>query len=91
MENEERSEPESQYQKELEAVRSDVARLASLLEKTLRIRDGEGTSTQTDKAPLAVQSSAAPQNTGANTPKKHPDSTRPIQIPITMTLTVEDL
>ena len=44
MENEERTEPESPYQKELEAVRNDVAHLASLLEKALRTKDGEGTS-----------------------------------------------
>ena len=66
MENAERTEPESQYQKELEAVRSDVARLASLLEKALRTRDREGTSAQTDEAPPTVQSPLAPQIIGTS-------------------------
>ena len=90
MENTERTESKSQYKKELEVVRSDVARLASLLGKTLRARDGEGMSAQTDEAPLAVQSLVAPQNIGTSTPKKHLDPTRPTQIPITMDLTAED-
>ena len=90
MENEERAESESPYQKELEAVRSDVARLTSLLEKALRTRDGEGTSTQTDDAPPGAQSPVVPQVIGRNSPKKRPESIRPIQIPIIMDLTAED-
>ena len=90
MENEERAESESPYQKELEAVRSDVARLTSLLEKALRARDGERTSTQTNDAPPATQSHVVPQVIGTNSPKKRPEPIRPIQIPITMDLTAED-
>eukprot|EP00258_Populus_trichocarpa_P037241 XP_024453260.1 uncharacterized protein LOC112326933 [Populus trichocarpa] len=91
MENEERSQPEAQYQRELEGVRNDVAHLTSMLEQMLRARDGEGTSTQPDEAPAAAQIPVAPINVGANTPnKQHPNPTRPIQIPITMDLTNED-
>jgi len=91
MENEERSQPEAQYQRELEGVRNDVAHLTSLLEQMLRTKDGEGTSTQPDEAPAAAQIPVAPINVGANTPhKQHPNPTRPIQIPITMDLTNED-
>jgi hypothetical protein len=91
MENEERSQLEAPYQRELEGVRNDMAHLNSLLEQMLRARDGEATSTQPDEAPPAAQIPVAPQNTGANTPnKQHPDPTRPIQIPITMDLTTED-
>ena len=90
MENAERTELESQYQRELEAMRNDVARLTSLLEKALRTKDGEGTSAQTEEAPPAVQSPVAPQNLGTVTPTKHLDPSRPIQIPITMDLTGED-
>ena len=83
MENEERSQPEAQYQRELEGVQNDVANLTSMLEQMLRARDGEGTSTQPDEAPSAAQIHVAPINTGANTPKKqHPNPTRLIQIPI---------
>jgi len=68
-----------------------VAHLTSMLEQMLRARDGEGTSTQPDEAPLVAQIPVAPINTGANTPnKQHPNPTRPIQIPITMDLTKED-
>jgi hypothetical protein len=42
MENEERSQPEAQYQRELEGVRNDVVHLTSMLEQMLRARDGEG-------------------------------------------------
>jgi len=91
MENEERSQPEAQYQRELKGVRNDVAHLTSMLEQMLRARDGEGTSTQPDEAPAAAQIPVAPINVGANTPnKQHPNPTRPIQIPITMDLTNED-
>ena len=90
MENKERTEPESPYQKELEAIRNDVARLTNLLEKTLRARDGEGTSAQTDEAPPAVQSPGAPHILGTSSPKKQPESTRHIPIPITLDLTDED-
>ena len=83
MENEGRSQPESQYQRELEGVRNDVAYLTSLLEQLLRARDGEGTSTQPNEAPTAAQIPVAPINIGANTPTKQ-SPTRPIQIPITM-------
>ena len=54
MENEERSQSESQYQRELEGVRSDVAHLTSMLEQLLRARDGEGTSAQPNEAPAAA-------------------------------------
>jgi len=47
-------------------------------------------SSQTDEAPSAVQSPMAPRNIGTSTPNKHPNPTRPIQIPITMDLTAED-
>jgi len=91
MENEERSQPEAPYQRELEGIRNDVAHLTSLLEQMLRARDGEGASTQPDEAPPTAQIPVAPQKAGANTPnKQHPDPTRPIQIPITMDLTTED-
>ncbi|XP_073264252.1 uncharacterized protein [Populus alba] len=91
MENEERSQPEAQYQRELEGVWNDVAHLTSMLEQMLRARDGEGTSTQPNEAPAAAQIPVAPINMGANTPnKQHPNPTRPIQIPITMDLTNED-
>ena len=90
MENEERTEPESPYQKELEAVRSDVARLTNLLEKVLREKDGEGMSTQPGEAPPTIQSLGAPKNIGTSTPKEHLDPTLPIQIPIMMDLTAED-
>jgi hypothetical protein len=57
----------------------------------LRVRDGDGTSTQPDEAPPAAQIAVALINVGANTPnKQHPNLTRPIQIPITMDLTNED-
>ena len=71
-------------------MRNDIARLTSLLEKTLRARDGEGTSAQTDEAPPTVKSPVAPQNIGTSTPNRHLDPTRPIQIPITMDLMAED-
>ena len=91
MENEERSQPEAQYQSELEGVRNDVAHVTSMSEQMLRARDGEGTSTQPDEAPAATQIHVAPINVGANTPnKQHPNPTWPIQIPITMDLTNED-
>jgi len=91
MENEERSQPEAQYQRELEGVRNDVPHLTSLLEQMLRAKDGEGTSTQPDEAPPVAQIPVAPINAGANTPnKQHPNLTQPIQIPITMDLTNED-
>jgi hypothetical protein len=91
MENEERSQPEAQYLRELEEVRNDVAHLTSLLKKMLRARDGEGTSTKPDEAPPAAQIPAAPINARANIPNKHhPNPTQPIQIPITMDLTKED-
>jgi hypothetical protein len=91
MENKERSQPEAQYLRELEEVRNDVTHLTSLLEKVLRARDGEGTSTQLDEAPPAAQIPAAPINARTNTPnKQHPNPTQPIQIPITMDLTNED-
>ena len=91
MENEERSQPETQYQRELEGVRSDVAHLTSMLEQILRVRDGEGTSTQPNEAPAAAQIPVAPINIGANTPnKQNPNPARPIQIPVTMDLTDED-
>ena len=91
MENEERSQPEAQYQRELEGVRNDVAHLTSLLEQMLRAKDGEGTSTQPDEAPPAAQIPVAPIDVGANTPhKQHSNPTQPIQIPITMDLTNED-
>ena len=64
MENEERSQPEAQYQRELEGVRNDVAHLTSMLEQMLRARDGEGTSTQPDEAPPAAQIHVAPINAG---------------------------
>jgi len=68
-----------------------VAHLTSLLEQMLRAKDGEGMSTQPDKAPPTAQIPIAPINMGANTPhKQHPNPTRPIQIPITMDLTNED-
>ena len=71
MENEERSQPEAQYQRELEGVRSDVAHLTSMLEQLLRARDGEGTSSQPNEAPAAAaQIPVAPINIGANTPTK---------------------
>ncbi|XP_034932830.1 uncharacterized protein [Populus alba] len=89
MENEGRSQPESQYQRELEGVRNDVAHLTSMLEQLLRARDGEGTSTQPNEAPAAAQIPVAPINIGANTPTKQSPA-RPIQIPITMDLTNED-
>ena len=67
----ERSQSESQYQRELEGVRSDVAHLTSMLEQLLRARDGEGTSAQPDEAPAAAaQIPGAPINIGANTPTK---------------------
>ena len=91
MENEERLQPEAQYQRELEGVRNDVVHLTSLLEQMLRAKDGEGTSTQPDEAPPAAQIPVASINAGENTPyKQHPNPTRPIQIPITMDLTNED-
>ena len=82
MENEERSQPEAQYQRELEGVWNDVAHLTSMLEQILRARDGEGTSAQLDEAPAAAQIPVSPINMGANTPKKqNPNPTLPIQIP----------
>jgi hypothetical protein len=54
MKNEERSQLEAQYQRELEGVRNDVAHLTSMLEQMLRARDGEGTSTQPDEALAAA-------------------------------------
>jgi membrane-associated HD superfamily phosphohydrolase len=91
IENEERTQPEAQYQRELEGVQNDVAHLTSMLEQILRAKDGEVTSTQPDEAPPVAQIPVAPINTGANTPnKQHPNPTRPIQIPITMDLTNED-
>ncbi|XP_034906448.2 uncharacterized protein [Populus alba] len=89
MENEGRSQPESQYQRELEGVRNDVAHLTSMLEQLLRARDGAGTSTQPNEAPAASQIPVAPINIGANTPTKQSPA-RPIQIPITMDLTNKD-
>ena len=47
-------------------------------------------SAQTDEAPPAVRSPLAPQIIGTSSPKKHPESTRPIPIPITLELTDED-
>ena len=41
MENDERSQPEAQYQRELEGVRNDAAHVTSMLEQMLRARDGE--------------------------------------------------
>ena len=70
MENEGRSQPESQYQRELEGVRNDVAHLTSMLEQLLRARDGEGTSTRPNEAPAAAQIPVAPINIEANTPTK---------------------
>jgi len=91
MENEERSQPEAQYQRELEGVRNDMAHLTSMLEQMLRARDREGTSTQPNEAPSAAQIPIAPINAGATTPnKQHPNPTWPIRIPITMDLTNED-
>ena len=80
MENKERSQSESQYQRELEGVRSDVAHLTSMLEQLLRARDGEGTSSQPNEAPpTAAQIPVAPINIGANTPtKQSPNPARPI-------------
>jgi hypothetical protein len=46
MENEERTQLDAQYQKELNGLKEDVARLTSLLEQTLRSKSGEGTSSQ---------------------------------------------
>jgi hypothetical protein len=46
MENEERTQLDAQYQKELNGLKEDVARLTSLLEQTLRSNSGEGTSSQ---------------------------------------------
>nr|XP_034900655.1 LOW QUALITY PROTEIN: uncharacterized protein LOC118038417 [Populus alba] len=89
MENEGRSQPESQYQRELEGVWNDVAHLTSMLEQLLRARDGEGTSTQPNEASAAAQIPVAPINIGANTPTKQSPA-RPIQIPITMDLTNKD-
>ena len=63
---------------------------SQFLEKMLRERDGKGMSTQPDEAPTTVQSPIAPQKIGINTPNKHPDPTRLIQIPIIMDLTTED-
>jgi hypothetical protein len=70
MENKERSQPEAQYQRELEGVRNDVAHLTSLLEQMLRAKDGEGTSTQPNEAPPAAQIPVALINDEANTPNK---------------------
>ncbi|KAL3583079.1 hypothetical protein D5086_017411 [Populus alba] len=91
MENEERSQPKAQYQRELEGVWNDMAHLTSMLEQMLRARNGEGTATQPEEAPAAAQIPVVPINVGANTPnKQHPNPTRPIQIPITMDLTNKD-
>ena len=76
MEDEERAHLETQYQGELEGVQNDVARLTCLLEQLLRIRDGEGTSTQLDEAPPTAIIPLTSQNIGANTLNKHhPDLT----------------
>ena len=46
MENEERAHLEAHYQKELENMKDDIARLTSLLEQALVFKSKKGTSTQ---------------------------------------------
>jgi hypothetical protein len=61
MENEKMAQLEAQYQKEIEIMKNDIARLTNLLEQALRSRLGEGPLTQ----PTIVAQYAAPQNIGA--------------------------
>ena len=46
MKNEERAHLEAHYQRELESMKNDIARLTSLLEQALVFKSREGTSTQ---------------------------------------------
>ena len=46
MENEERAHLEAHYQRELESMKNDIARLTSLLEQALVSKSGEDTFTQ---------------------------------------------
>ncbi|KAJ6932237.1 hypothetical protein NC651_007835 [Populus alba x Populus x berolinensis] len=71
MENEERAHLEAHYQRELENMKNDIARLTSLLEQALVSKSGEGTSTQPAVATPSISMPAAPivftsQNLGSN-------------------------
>ena len=60
MENEERAHLEAHYQRELENMKDDIARLTSLLEQALVSRFGEGTSTQPAVVTLSISMLSAP-------------------------------
>jgi hypothetical protein len=58
MENEERSQIKAHYQKEIESIKGEVARLTNLLEQALSFKNGKGTSAQ---APMEAPSAHIPR------------------------------
>ncbi|XP_034892100.1 uncharacterized protein [Populus alba] len=98
MENEERAHLEAHYQRELENMKNDIARLTSLLEQALVAKSGEGTSTQPAVATPSISMPAAPfvfppQNLGANPSAFEQQFTAnvpPAQVPVTVNLATDD-
>ena len=92
MENEERAHLEAHYQRELENMKNDIARLTSLLEQALVSKSGEDTSTQPVVATPSVSMPAAPfvftsQNLRANPSSFEQQFTTnipPAQVPVTV-------
>ena len=60
MENEERAHLEAHYQRELENMKDDIARLTSLLQQALVFKSREGTSTQPAVITTFVSMPSAP-------------------------------
>ena len=97
MENEERAHLEAYYQRELENMKNDIARLTSLLEQAIVSKSGEGTSTQPAVATPSISMPSAPfvfppQNLGANPSSFEQQFTAnvlPAQVSITVNLTTD--
>ena len=98
MENEERAHLEAHYQRELENMKNDIARLTSLLEQALVSKSGEGTSTQPAVATPSISMPAAPvvftsQNLGANPSSFEQQFTAnvpPAPVPVNVNLATDD-
>ena len=98
MENEERAHIEALYQRELENMKNDIARLKSLLEQALVSKSEEDTSTQPAVATPSVSMPATlfvftSQNLGANPSSFEQQFTTnvpPVQVPVTVNLATDD-
>jgi hypothetical protein len=66
MENEERSQIKAHYQKEIESIKGEVARLTNLLEQALSFKNGKETSAQAPVEALSANIPRTSQNLRAN-------------------------